>query len=106
MPLMKRVIVPKIGMVFIAYFSSRNTMFTNSQLALSSHTTIPVYTQTFTLMGPAVGTTVSGTVDGSRTQGGAIGDCLTDSFSVTNPGGSGSPIICGENSGKHSKQVA
>jgi hypothetical protein len=29
--------------------------------------------------------------------------CLTDSFSVTNPGGSTPPTICGTNSNQHSK---
>ncbi|TRY72225.1 hypothetical protein TCAL_16133, partial [Tigriopus californicus] len=32
---------------------------------------------------------------------GAIGDCTTDQFSVTAPGGVGSPVICGFNSGQH-----
>ncbi len=27
--------------------------------------------------------------------------CLTDTFSVTNPGGSAPPVICGENAGEH-----
>lgn len=34
--------------------------------------------------------------------GTSIGDCLTDSFSVTSPGNSGSPVICGTNTGAHS----
>ncbi len=29
--------------------------------------------------------------------------CLTDSFSVTNPSGINPPVICGTNSGEHSK---
>ncbi|TRY62107.1 hypothetical protein TCAL_16301, partial [Tigriopus californicus] len=33
--------------------------------------------------------------------GGAIGDCTTDSFSVTSPGNYGSPLICGFNTGQH-----
>ncbi|TRY78172.1 hypothetical protein TCAL_16686 [Tigriopus californicus] len=36
-----------------------------------------------------------------QSQGGAIGDCTSDTFSVTSPGGSGSPIICGINTGQH-----
>ena len=35
--------------------------------------------------------------------GGALGDCTTDSFAVTAPGGVGSPVICGVNTGYHSK---
>eukprot|EP00094_Tigriopus_californicus_P011923 TCALIF_11518-PA protein Name:"Protein of unknown function" AED:0.17 eAED:0.17 QI:15/0.71/1/1/0.57/0.75/8/59/249 len=31
----------------------------------------------------------------------SIGDCLSDSFSFTAPGGLGSPIICGFNTGQH-----
>ena len=34
---------------------------------------------------------------------GAIGKCITDTFSVTSPGGFGSPVICGTNTGYHSK---
>lgn len=34
---------------------------------------------------------------------GAIGKCITDTFSVTVPGGFGSPVICGTNTGYHSK---
>lgn len=37
--------------------------------------------------------------------GGGIGDCLTDRFSVSSGGGAGSPAICGENSGQHSKSI-
>jgi hypothetical protein len=29
--------------------------------------------------------------------------CLTDAFSVTGPGGSVPPVICGTNTGQHSK---
>ena len=32
-----------------------------------------------------------------------VGDCLTDQMSISAPGGVGSPIICGYNSGQHSK---
>ncbi|XP_059089773.1 uncharacterized protein LOC131885674 isoform X2 [Tigriopus californicus] len=52
---------------------------------------------TFSIAGPVVGTT-----DGIITaNGGAIGDCTTDSFSVTSPGNYGSPLICGFNTGQH-----
>ena len=36
-------------------------------------------------------------------QGSQIGDCLTDTFTLTSPGNRGSPVICGFNSGQHSK---
>jgi len=29
--------------------------------------------------------------------------CLTDTFSLTGPGGSVPPVICGTNTGEHSK---
>jgi len=33
--------------------------------------------------------------------GSSIGDCADDAFSVSSPGHSGSPVICGFNSGQH-----
>ena len=35
--------------------------------------------------------------------GAAIGDCMTDQFSITAQGQAGTPIICGTNGGYHSK---
>eukprot|EP00094_Tigriopus_californicus_P013764 TCALIF_13320-PA protein Name:"Protein of unknown function" AED:0.88 eAED:0.88 QI:0/0/0/0.5/0/0.5/2/0/65 len=35
-------------------------------------------------------------------KGGAIGDCTTDTFSVTAPESVSSPVICGFNTGQHS----
>ena len=35
--------------------------------------------------------------------GNGIGDCIEDTFSVSTPGGPGSPVICGTNTGYHSK---
>ena len=35
--------------------------------------------------------------------GAAIGDCVTDSFTLSAPGNKGSPQICGFNTGQHSK---
>jgi hypothetical protein len=29
--------------------------------------------------------------------------CVTDKFQVTNPGGISPPVICGQNTGEHSK---
>ena len=34
---------------------------------------------------------------------GSIGQCVDDSFVVSAPGGPGSPLICGSNSGYHSE---
>ncbi len=35
--------------------------------------------------------------------GGSIGDCVTDSFTLSAPENRGSPIICGFNNGQHRK---
>ncbi|XP_059079183.1 uncharacterized protein LOC131877512 isoform X2 [Tigriopus californicus] len=56
---------------------------------------------TFSIAGPVAGTTVTKAAGAISTLGGAIGDCTKDSFSVTSPGQSGSPVICGFNSGQH-----
>lgn len=64
----------------------------------------------FVIAGPStlsvvVGKTVNGIVVGGT--GGkevsAATQCLTDRFSVTNPGGIAPPTICGTNTGEHSK---
>lgn len=59
----------------------------------------------FTLAGPYtnVGTqkAASNMVTANDGSGNAIGDCMTDSFSITGSGGSGTPIICGANKGQH-----
>ncbi len=36
----------------------------------------------------------------------ARGQCLTDSFSVSNPSGQSPPVICGTNSDQHSPYLA
>ena len=41
-------------------------------------------------------TTVTTANDGIR-----VGDCLYDTLTITNPGGSSPPIICGYNTGQH-----
>ena len=38
-----------------------------------------------------------------QTTAGSIGSCTTDTFAVTAPLNQGSPIICGTNTGYHSK---
>jgi hypothetical protein len=55
----------------------------------------------FTIASPAVGTTVDAAANAVLTNGGAIGSCVTDSFSVTAPGSSSTPAICGANTGQH-----
>jgi hypothetical protein len=35
--------------------------------------------------------------------GDGIGDCMTDQFSISSPGNVGTPVICGTNTGQHSK---
>ena len=42
---------------------------------------------------------------GGTTEGGAIGDCISDQFSIDGPN-QGSPVICGTNTGQHSKYHA
>lgn len=37
----------------------------------------------------------------TKTDGSAVGSCLTDSFHITSPGNFGSPTICGTNTGYH-----
>lgn len=51
---------------------------------------------TFVIASPANGVSVT------EKNGGAIGDCLTDAFSIAGGSGSlGSPVICGVNTGQH-----
>ena len=61
-----------------------------------------IWFQTFQIAGPAVGTTTAVATGATRRIGGRIGDCLSDTFSITSPGNSGSPVICGFNTGQHS----
>lgn len=60
----------------------------------------------FTLAAPAIATTVGVANAGGQTgttanSGQSTGDCMTDQFSITGAGGSGTPIICGANKGQH-----
>ena len=48
---------------------------------------------------PYLGTAQS---TGTTAQGGSIGDCISDQFSIDGPN-QGSPVICGTNTGQHSK---
>ena len=67
--------------------------------------------ETFVISGPSTGSDTDA-VDGACKNGvftspspatcSLASQCLTDSFSITNPGGSAPPTICGTNTGKHS----
>lgn len=58
----------------------------------------------FTLNGPVQGPTGglanAGVANADITFGSAIGDCITDTFSITSSSG-GTPVICGTNGGQH-----
>jgi len=57
---------------------------------------------TFVLASAVAGTSDIDAQAAAATQrGGSIGDCMTDQFSITNPGSAGSPVICGPNGGYH-----
>ena len=75
----------------------------SSQLLVWNHTVNKKSNfQTFDINTPVTGTaTDSGT--NPTTTGGSIGDCTKDSFTVGTPGNRGSPVICGFNTGQHSK---
>lgn len=65
----------------------------------------------FTITGPSTSTLSSaallnGNIIQTPGNGVAVTDasrCLADQFSVTNPGGTAPPTICGVNTGEHSK---
>ena len=63
---------------------------------------------TFTIAMPSSNTlTATKILNGLPQTGGQAavphGDCNTDAFTVTNPGGHSPPTICGTNTGEHSK---
>ncbi len=60
--------------------------------------------KSFDIGGPVAGTVAAAVPAGdpAASNGGAVGDCATDTFSVTSPGNRGSPVICGFNTGQHS----
>ena len=70
--------------------------------------------ETFVISGPSTGSDTDA-VDGACKNGvftspspatcSLASQCLTDSFSITNPGGSAPPTICGTNTGKHSMRL-
>ena len=65
---------------------------------------------TFVITGPSTLTDTSTKILNGATNAGGVevstaSQCLTDSFSVTSPGGSTNPVLCGVNSGEHSKYI-
>ena len=59
--------------------------------------------QTFVIHPPEEGE--AGSTARSTTNYGSIGHCENDGFSIASPGNKGSPIICGYNTGQHSKTI-
>lgn len=65
----------------------------------------------FVISGPStlsdsVGVTLNGAPVTDITKGVAVAtasQCLTDTFSISNPGGQNPPVICGSNNGEHGK---
>jgi hypothetical protein len=65
---------------------------------------------TFVVTGPSTKSTsdvliTGGTVIGGGAAASVASQCLTDTFSVSSPGASNPPVICGTNSGEHSEQI-
>lgn len=64
---------------------------------------------TFMIAGPSTSSVLNTKLLNGQTAATAGGDatnygqCITDSFSVTNPGGPSPPTICGTNTGEHSE---
>merc|ERR1719483_1177105 len=89
------------------------TYFTSSALSTGSSCSLTVCKcssnvcqlrldfETFVLNNPVTATTI--TVGPAAASGTAnrVGNCDTDSFSVTTPGGKAPPLICGTNTGQH-----
>ena len=55
--------------------------------------------ETMTIAGP--GTVDLTSTTASLTDSPIVGDCITDSLTITNPAGSSPPVICGINTGQH-----
>ena len=71
------------------------------QLIISNHP-LRFDFESFEISDPVLGTAASS--GAKTTNGGAIGDCKTDQFSIDGVNGRGSPVICGTNTGQHSKK--
>jgi hypothetical protein len=63
---------------------------------------ISFYFQNFVIAPPVSLADQSGNAANTLNTGTGMGDCLIDTFVVSGSGGS-SPVICGTNSGQHSK---
>ena len=81
----------------------------SSEMIIAPKLQLRLDLDTFVITGPTTSSTVPGNLlvlnGEANTAGvasGYVGQCLTDTFSVTN-GGSSAPTICGTNSGEHSK---
>eukprot|EP00094_Tigriopus_californicus_P010821 TCALIF_10438-PA protein Name:"Protein of unknown function" AED:0.11 eAED:0.11 QI:0/0.72/0.83/0.91/0.63/0.75/12/47/345 len=62
---------------------------------------------TFMINGPITASAVSNTaLIGATNAGGAIGDCTTDTFSITSPRNFAPPVICGFNTGQHTTHLS
>ena len=62
---------------------------------------------TFMITGPStdtnsIGTVIEGELSAAGSAACAVGQCNTDTFTVTSPSAN-TPVICGTNSGEHSK---
>merc|ERR1712106_1139757 len=90
------------------------TYFTSSSMSVGSSCTLKICKsssdvcqlrldfETFSLSNPVTATAITvgpaAAADGSANR---IGNCDTDSFTVTSPGGKSPPLICGTNTGQH-----
>ncbi len=68
--------------------------------------------ETFLITGPSIDVTSIGTITSGQLpiSAGAIpattvGQCLTDTFALTSPGGDAPPVICGANNGEHCNRL-
>jgi len=58
--------------------------------------------ETFAMSNPVTATTITiGPTTAAAGTGNSLGQCQTDTFTVTNPGGNAPPVICGTNTGEH-----
>jgi hypothetical protein len=57
--------------------------------------------ETFVLSNPVTATATTLGTDGAAGAANRVGNCETDLFSITNPGGKSPPAICGVNTGQH-----
>jgi len=96
-----------------AAISENNTYFTSASLSTGSSCSLTVCKcsltvcqlrldfETFILANPVTLTDVSTSGDDPALLSNRLGNCDTDSFQVTVPGGKATPRLCGINSGQH-----